>query len=283
MARHHTDDVCVRECAGAFAPVVERNTYDSKSACARRIPCHPLPMKDVADAHRQAHAVIAAIESVGATAHVPVERYVHQISGFAAVARCRALLLSVLILDDAGRADVIGVTLRALLEAWYFGVVATLGTDADIDKFDQDHRYWKNDLASHLPGVIPEPGPVNKFSVFKRAQRSDELLAEIGETPGGAVEQYKVLYAAESLTSAHASFESMKRYVIEGDDGVVGIVQESDADESSRYGRIRMAAVLTALLAKWVFKRGDLDATVFDRIDGLSEPDYSSETEGHRN
>jgi hypothetical protein len=81
-----------------------------------------------------------------------------------------------------------------------------------------------------------------------------------GQQPGLAVQYYKVFYAGESLSGAHAGFQSLNRYVIVEDDGTIGIVREPEDDPLS-YGRLRTAVVLTSLLAKWRWGELDLTAT----------------------
>lgn len=227
-------------------------------------------MPDIEDAYRQADAVVQIIDSAG-PAHIPVERAVHALAAVASVSRCRSLLLGIVLQDQAGRADIVGVDLRALLESWYFGVIALLGTAADLDRLEEDHRYWKNELAKALPGVESESGSVSKFPVFQRAKRADELLPEVDEAEGKAVEWYRTIYAIESLTNSHASLETLKPYLLEEDDGTIGIVHEPQIDEGLRYGRIRIAAVLTSLLAKWTWARVGLDPEPFDEIEGLGD------------
>jgi hypothetical protein len=123
-----------------------------------------------------------------------------------------------------------------------------------------------------MPGITQEVGPKCTFSVRQRAKRADELLSQIDEAQGMAINWYRKIYAAESLTSAHAGFESLKPYVFEDADGTIGIVHEPEVDHGMRYGRLRMAAVLTALLAKWTWERSGLDGDRFDQIDGLWDP-----------
>ncbi|MDQ3573420.1 MAG: hypothetical protein M3404_00600 [Actinomycetota bacterium] len=79
-----------------------------------------------------------------------------------------------------------------------------------------------------------------------------------------------IFYAGESLTSAHASFESLKAYVFEDDDGTIGIVHEPE-DNSMSYGRLVVAVVLTLLLAKWTWERAGLDSRPFDEIEGIGD------------
>lgn len=229
-------------------------------------------MPSIEDAYRQAGAVVTTIEGAE-SAHVPAERHTNVLSAMAAVSRCRSLLLGILDLDRAGRADLVGVLLRAELEAWYFGVIALLGDDADLERLKADHRHWKNELAKALPGVDLDVGDQATFSVHQRARRADELLPQVGEPSGNAIEWYRTIYAAESLTGAHAGFESLKPYVFEDPDGTIGIVHEAEIDERLRYGRLRIAAVLAALLAKWTWERASLDGSRFDKIEGLGEED----------
>jgi hypothetical protein len=227
-------------------------------------------MKDVEKVHRQVADVVGIIDSA-TSAHVPAEHHDHVLLAFAALSRCRSLLLGTVELDRAGRHDILGVTVRALVEIWYFGVIALLGTDDDLEKLEQDHRFWKNDLAEQLPDVTPEEGPTKKFSVHARAKRADVLLAANGQPPGVALEIYKTFYAAESLTNAHAGFESLKAYVVEGPDNTLGIVAQPEPD-GTRYGRLRMAVIMTTLLAKWTWEHAGLESSPFDELDiGESE------------
>ncbi|MCU1355896.1 MAG: hypothetical protein JWM89_1314 [Acidimicrobiales bacterium] len=228
---------------------------------------HNRSMVSMPKAHREAGKLLAILESAS-SARVPAERQTHCVTALAAVARARSLLIGTVALDEAGRADLLGITVRALLEVWYFGVVALLGDDADLQRLEDDHRYWKNALAEALPGVEPDPGSTATFSVFARATRADELLLSIGEPAGLAVEWYRELYAGESLSHAHAGIESLSPYVVEAADGSVAIEAEPEVDEGLRYGRIRVATILTALLAKWTWERVGLDAAAFDELAG---------------
>lgn len=229
-------------------------------------------MADIADAHRQGRDVILVIESAS-SAHVPADRESHALTAMASVSRCRSLLLACLELDTSGRLDVVGVVLRSLLEAWYVGVIALLGDEADLERLESDHRYWKNDLARGIGGIAEDEGPERRFSVRQRAIRADQLLVQIGERSDGALNEYAYLYGGESLMSAHAGFEALKPYLFEDSDGRVGIVHEADVNDRLRYGRLRLAVVLTALLARRTWERVGLDPTPFDGIDGLAKDD----------
>ena len=209
--------------------------------------------------------MIDAIESAEG-AHAPVERERHCLIALAAVSRCRSLLLGILELDKAGRGDLLGILNRAVLEVWYFGVIGLLGDEADLDRLEADHRYWNNALATQMQGVEPDAGASAKYSVFARAKRADELLVAIGKTPGRPVEWYRQIYAADSLTQAHAGFESLAPYVYRDDDGSIGIEHDPYNSTSLRYGRISISTMLTAMLAGWTWERVGLDGTVFDRI-----------------
>jgi hypothetical protein len=123
-------------------------------------------MPDIEVAYQRAAAVVELIDSATA-AHMPADRPAHALSAMAAVSRCRSLLLGVVELDEAGRADLVGVLARASLEVWYFGVIALLGDQADLDRLEADYRYWKNDFAKSLDGIEQEPGPSATFSVSK--------------------------------------------------------------------------------------------------------------------
>ncbi len=147
-------------------------------------------MADIASVNRQMKAVVAVIDAAGA-ARVPVERHNHVLLAMAAVSRCRSLLLGAFDLHGAGRSDIVGVPVRALLEVWYLGVIALLGDEGDLRRLEQDHRYWKNDLAKHFPGVEPDKGKQVKFSVYQRATRADELLEQLGQERT-AVEYYRI-------------------------------------------------------------------------------------------
>jgi hypothetical protein len=219
----------------------------------------------VENAHRRGRELIALLDSV---TEVPAlgDRPAQLIVSIAAVSRCRSLLLGVLELDDVGRTDLIGVLLRALLEVWYLGVIALLGDAADLALLEADQRYWRNRLAEHLEGIAQEPGQAQPFSVWDRATRADELLSAIGEQPGIARDYYRIMFAGESLSSAHASLESLKAYVSEDEDGTVLIAHEPEPDDEYRYGRLHSSGVLTALLAKWTWERVGFDGGVFDAL-----------------
>lgn len=216
-----------------------------------------------------ARDLVAILDSAQA-AHVEEVRYNHMLNAYAALSRCRSLLLGAVALVEAGRADTVGVPIRALLEVFYFGVIALLGDDSDLDRLAADYRYWKNELASEFD-VEPVEGEEGKFSVWQRAKRTDELVSAIGQESGVSLRLYKQFYAAESLTSAHAGFESLKQYVVETADGDIGIEVEPGPD-GTLHGRLRMAVVLTTLLGKWTWERSGLDAEAFDQLD-LEAPD----------
>jgi hypothetical protein len=224
---------------------------------------------DVAEACRQAQDVLTLVEQP-VTARVPSERHSHMLAAMAATARCRALLCSIVHLAEVGRTDTLGLETRALLEVWYFGVITLLGEQVDLDRLEADYRYWKNDLAKKI-GQAKESGPSKQFAVWDRAKRANELLSAIGEQPNTAVELYHALFSGESLLNAHASFQSIHRYAFENDDGVVGVVLEPEVDAGHAYGQIRMATVLTALLAKWTYERAGLESGRFDEVDGLGD------------
>lgn len=219
--------------------------------------------------YRQISDLIKIIDSAEA-ASVPAERRNHVLLAMAAISRCRSLLLGSLELHRAGRTDIIGVPVRALLEVWYFGVIALLGDDADLRRLAEDHRHWKNDLAKHVPGVRCNGGEAGRFSVFQRAKRADQLLAEMEPGPDVAVKYYRLFYAPESLMSAHAGFESLKAYVFEDADGTIGIVSEPEAN-GVNYGRLYIAFLLTLLLAKWTWDRAGLDSSPFDEIEASAD------------
>jgi hypothetical protein len=223
-------------------------------------------MPGIHEAYRRALDVIAVIESAE-SATAPIEQRARALTAMAAVARCRSLLLAIIDLDRAGRGDVVGVMVRALLEVWYFGVIVVLGTDDDFERLHADHRYWKNELAKSMPGIDAEPGATKRFSVWGRAQRVDELVVGIGEQQGVALNWYRSYYAAESLSAAHAGFEALKPYVFEDADGGLGIVHNVVVAEDLRYGRLQAAAIWTLLLAKWAWPTVGLPDDAFDAID----------------
>lgn len=212
--------------------------------------------------HQRIWDLVKVIDSAKSA---PAERHNHVLLAMAAISRCRSLLLGALELHRAERTDIVGVLVRALLEVWYFGVIGLLGNDSDLRRLAEDHRYWRNDLAKNLPGVDPDEGEEGKFSVYQRAKRADELLAEMEPGPDVAVMYYKQLYAAESLMSAHAGFESLKVYTFEDEDGEIGIVREPEAD-GANCGRLQIAFILTLLLAKWTWDRTGLDSVPFDEL-----------------
>lgn len=239
---------------------------DEHPADGETLPDAALPLATAAEGRRKAQAVLELIESVG-SASVPVERAEHCRAALASLARARALLQSALLLDMAGRADVVGLVNRALLEVWYFGVIALLGDEADLDRFEQDHRYWNNDLNRSIPGAPVEVGPDKKFSVLERAKRADKLLTSIGEPQGPAIGWYKQIYASESLTTAHAGIESLLPYALDLADGSLAIDFEPTISEGLRHGRLVMAAALVATLGRWTWERVGLDGTAFDDLD----------------
>lgn len=226
-----------------------------------------------ADARRYALQVTTVIETAPA-AKVPSDRYPYGIVALAAVSRLRAQLLGLIALDDAGRFDMLGLVVRQMFEHWYVGALAILGDQRDLDRLEADHRYWKNELAKHLPGRDPEPGPASKFSVWQRAKRCEELLHDLddlGTLSEGPVCWYRTLYAGESLTTAHAGYETLKHHVVELQDGRVGIVIEPQDGADLRVGRLLLGTTLLAVLAKLVWNRVGLDSTKFDELDGLEQ------------
>ncbi len=100
--------------------------------------------------HSQIRELVREIDSARAVT-VPAERYSHVLLAMAAVSRCRSLLLGARELHRAERPDIVGVPVRALLEVWYFGVIALLGDGADLRRLAEDHRYWRNALATMFP------------------------------------------------------------------------------------------------------------------------------------
>lgn len=214
--------------------------------------------------YQKIERLVSVIDSAE-VAHVSAERHDHVLLAMAAISRCRSLLLGTLELHRAGRRDILGVLVRSLLEAWYFGVIALLGDKADLDRLEKDHRYWKNDLAKRFPGVEPDEGDVGKFSVYQRATRADELLLGIGQPSGVALQYYQLFYAGESLTSAHAGFQSLDAYVFE-EGGIIGIVREPEDDDINQ-GRLNIAMILTILLVKWTWDRAGIDSRPLEEIE----------------
>lgn len=109
------------------------------------------------------------------SARVPIDRQRHGLAALAAVSRCRSLLIGIVELDRAGRADLVGVLLRALLEVWYFGVIALFGDESDLEKLEADHLHWKNKLAAAMPGLVEESGAYGTFPVHQRAKRAGRI------------------------------------------------------------------------------------------------------------
>ena len=200
-------------------------------------------------------------------AHVPAEREVHVRSGMAALARCRALLIGIVTLDRAGRADVVGIALRAMLEAWYFGVIALLGDEGDLARLEADHRYWKNEFARRHPGDPIDEGIERRFSVWDRAKRAGELMDHVEALPSHPLDWYTDVYAGESLTNAHASPSSIGPYLFVDESGVVGVDQDPQLDEELRSARLLLAVGLTSTLGGWVYERAGIDTTELLAID----------------
>lgn len=221
---------------------------------------------DIDLAHGTCGAVVGAL-SEAERARVPVERELHVRSALAALARCRALLISIAMLDRTGRADAVGVLLRAMLEAWYFGVICLLGDEDDLNRLEEDNRYWKNDFAKHRPGLPLESGMIKKFSVRARAKRAGELMHLVNEDGDAPLDWYNDLYAGESLTNAHASPSSMGPYLFVDASGVIGVDHDPQLDEGLRYGRLLLAANLTVTLARWTYERAGIDTTAVDAVD----------------
>lgn len=226
-------------------------------------------MPKIAIIYQRILDLVNVIDSAKA-AKVTAQRRSHAFLAMAALSRCRSLLLGALELHRAGRRDIVGVPIRALLEVWYVGVIALLGDDADLRRLAEDHRYWKNQLAKDFPGVEPDEGEETRFSVYQRAKRADELLAKMEPGPDVAVEYYRLFYATESLMSAHAGLESLKDYAFEDPDGTIGIIHEPEND-AANYGRLHVAFVLTLLLAKWTWDRTGLDSGAFDELAAQAE------------
>jgi hypothetical protein len=198
---------------------------------------------------------------------VPIERELHVRSALAALARGRALLIAVATLDRTGRGDAVGVLLRAMLEAWYFGVICLLGDDEDLIRLEDDNRYWKNDFAKNRPGLSLESGATTKFSVRARAKRAGELMHLVNENANAPLEWYVDLYAGESLTNAHASPSSMGPYLFVDASGVIGVDHDPQLDEGLRYGRLLLAASLAVTLARWTYERAGIDTSAVDAVE----------------
>ena len=126
-------------------------------------------MPDIDVVYRRATALVGLIDSAEAV-QVPPERPAHALAAIAAVSRSRSLLLGIVDLDKRGRADVVGVLVRALLEVWYFGVIALLGTKADLARLEADYRYWKNDLAKSM-SMRTSPGVTRLGGAGRRSRR----------------------------------------------------------------------------------------------------------------
>lgn len=223
-------------------------------------------MSDVEAARLTCDAVVAAL-SRAESARIPADREVHVRSGLAALARCRALLIGAVDLDRVGRADVVGVVLRAMLEAWYFGVIVLLGDEDDLKRLEADNRYWKNDFAKDRPGITAEPGDAKTFSVKARARRAGELMHLVGQNPDDPLEWYREMYAGESLTNAHASPSSIGPYLFVDDSGVVGVNHDPEIDKGLRFGRLLLVAGLSSTLGRWVYERSGIDPTEIAEID----------------
>jgi hypothetical protein len=222
-------------------------------------------MPDIEAARRTCDETVSAL-SRAESARIPVDRVVHVRSGLAALARCRALLIGIVALDRVDRADIVGVLLRAMLEAWYLGVITLLGDEHDLEKLQADNRYWKNRFAESRDGISPESGPEKTFSVWDRAKRASELMTIVGEDPNGPLEWYRDLYAGESLTNAHASASSMSPYLLEDPSGTIGIHHDPEPAEDLRYGRLLLAAALAVTLGRWTYERSAIDTSELNAI-----------------
>lgn len=229
------------------------------------MPCEADAVVNVEAARRACDEVIAALSRAD-RARIDADREVHVRAGITALARLRALLISVVAVDRAERPDVVGVVLRAMLEVWYFGVIVLLGDEDDLARLDADNRYWKNEFAKYRAGVEAEAGDAKKFSVWQRARRAGELMAEVREDPASPVEWYREMYAGESLVNAHAGPSSLGSYLFIVDD-VVGVNFDPDVDEGLRYGRLLLASGLAVMLGRWVYERAGIDTADLDRIE----------------
>jgi hypothetical protein len=228
-----------------------------------------------AGARHRARLVVSAIEAPR-TLFIPEEREVHCLGALAALARIRALLLSIVHLDEVGRHDVVGLDLRAMLEVWYFGLISLLGTPEDLERLEADHRFWRNRLSTKMQGITSDEGAEKTFPVSQRAVRAGELLLEVGEPTGATVDWYQNFYAAESLLSAHAGFTALKPYLTRHPEGGVGIVHDPPASDEARAMRIEMGALMATLLAKHTWARIGLDPSPFDKI-GLGQDHWGSD------
>lgn len=228
-------------------------------------------MVDVDAAQRTCYEVVAALSHAD-RARIAEDREIHVRAALAALARIRALLISLLAIERSGRPDVVGVILRTMLEVWYFGVIVLLGDDEDLTRLESDHRHWKNEFAKNGPGVSLEPGDTRKFSVWARAKRAGELMPLVGQNADRPVEWYREMYAGESLVSTHAGPSSLGSYLFVDDD-VIGIKFDPEVDGALRFGRLLLAAGLASMLGCWVYERAGIDPAELNAVDFPVESD----------
>jgi hypothetical protein len=185
------------------------------------------------------------------------------LDGLGALARCRALLIGMCDLVDAGRADVVGVLGRALFETSVFGTLSLFAETADLKAIHANWLYWQRDLAEKLeqpwPGAESDqpwgddpPIAPKRYALHSQCQRLGELLHQCrGEDPGGPLAWYHQFYAFESRNSAHGSPASTSRYLEVNDGQPVRLLLDPPPGQVDA-AALGLAVTLTALLAEYI-------------------------------
>jgi len=195
----------------------------------------------------------------------------------AGLARCQALLDGMCILREQGRADVIGLLGRALLEVWLVSLYVLLkGHDDDDDtaliELGMEHARYCAILAERFeldPSIkkavaeweevtsdqqTPDGKPISGRPSYESiARQLSELLAQV--EPGqrfDVMAVYDRVYRSESTYSAHPSVGLFVRYIkwdsSEQEDEII-------SNPGPPFPRQeRLAAMLTTFLAIRVYK-----------------------------
>jgi hypothetical protein len=195
----------------------------------------------------------------------------------AGLARCRALLEGICILREQGRADVIGVLNRSVIEMWLVSLyVLVKGRDEDDDsalielgieharymgilgdRFDSPEiksavADWKEAIAG---STAPDGESIKERPNFEAIARALPALLAKDDPDGLSVPSlalYDKAYRSESSFSAHPGVGSFGRYIAidpsEERDGIVDNPGPPFPDQEL------LAVTLTSFLADRVFK-----------------------------
>lgn len=178
----------------------------------------------------------------------------------AGLVRCRALLHGMLLLDDAGRHDVVGVCREVHCEFWLAAMyllrapdgpdtIAAFGVkDAkDVRRIllDQGRDDQENALLKRWREVFPQSG--GKPDWARLAKQLDQLLGN-----NSASDAYTNIYRQESLRSVHAGLVSLCEYLSPDlSSNMLAVLDKSD--KLSPWSIVE-SGILTAKLALDVYE-----------------------------